>query len=479
MSNRFCRRVCGHFKESGMLFLSQIRRLFCIAAGAGMALVAVSASPAAAQTQVRLVPAESLIYDLKNPDPVRRQSAAHELGVARFAAATPELVALTGDPDASVRREAELSLEQIEDIRVLPGFVQFTADVEKDIRERAVTAVVNLYLPRATGPTAALAKIGNLLNPWSDEFLETIVDADVAVDPTVITALRARMTDPETKIRRSAARGLGILRAETAIPELVTAIREDRDDQVRVEGIRALRKIGNPSVADHVMPLLNFNNDRVRHEIIDALGRLKYRGAVPELTRIFDQAKPSDRVRPLILSALADIADPSSRSLFERFTADKNAELRLFADEGLARLADGPSATNVSADRLAERDARVRTAQAFALLRMGQLEYLDELVRGMGRVETRALAREYLIETREADRPLLFSKRDKSPVVRAELADVFGIIGDPAAMPALAELSRDPDTNVARAAERAIRRLSGVKREAIASGKASNQPAVP
>src|SRR4029453_11965677 len=107
MSNCLSPRMSLFLKESGMVFESQIRRLSMgMAAGAGMVLVVGSASPAAAQTQVRLVPAESLIYDLKNPDPVRRQSAAHELGVAKFAAATPDLVALAGDPDASVRREA-------------------------------------------------------------------------------------------------------------------------------------------------------------------------------------------------------------------------------------------------------------------------------------------------------------------------------------------------------------------------------------
>jgi hypothetical protein len=53
------------------------------------------------------------------------------------------------------------------------------------------------------------------------------------------------------------------------------------------------------------------------------------------------------------------------------------------------------------------------------------------------------------------------------------------MIGDPAAMPALADLSRDPDSGVVRAAERAIRRLSGIKREGLAYGKASNQQAVP
>lgn len=462
-----------------MCFQSQIRWLPATLVATALSLIAASEHPAAAQAQApRLVSADSLIYDLRHPDPVRRQSAARELGLAKYAPATPTLVTMAGDPDVSVRREVELSLEQIEDPRVVRGFVQFISDTEKDIRERAVHAAVSLYLPRATGPGATLAKIGNFINPWWDEFSDTVIDAEVTVDPEVVAALRARMSDPEIKVRRGAARGLGVLQAGPAIPELVHAVGEDRDDQVRFEAVRSLRKIGNPSVAASLMPVLNLNNDKVRQEIIETLGKLRYRGGVSELTRIFDRSKPTDRMRPLILSALADIADPSSRAFFQTHATDKNGTIRLYAEEGLARLADASQVSTVSGDRLAEKDARVRTAQAFALLQMGQVEYLDELVRGMGRIETRALSREYLLETKPTDRALLFSKRDKNPLIRAELAEVFGIMGDQAAMPALLELARDSDGTVVQAAERAIRRINAPRPSDGAQVKARSLPDV-
>ena len=70
------------------------------------------------------------------------------------------------------------------------------------------------------------------------------------------------------------------------------------------------------------------------------------------------------------------------------------------------------------------------TAQAFGLLRMGREEYLDELVRALEKPMTRDLAREYLIETAAAQRPALFATHAKSATVRAELADVFGLMED-------------------------------------------------
>jgi HEAT repeat protein len=429
-------------------------------AASALAFAATSGSSASAQTQTFQVSTDSLIYDLKNPDAPRRRAAARELGTARYLPAISALLPLAEDPDASVRREVELALEEMTDIRVLPGLVQFTADSEPDLRDRAVHALVNLHLPRTSGPTAALVKLGNLINPWSDEYADTVVEPDVLVDDSVVAALRARMSDSEDGIRRNASRGLGILRSEAAIPELLVAVGQDRDPEVRFEAVRALRKIGNASVADRLVPMLNLNMDKVRNEIVTTLGSLKYQEAVPELTRIFEQGRPGERVRTLALSALADIANPESQPVFLSLKADKDASIRLYANEGLARLGD-PSLENVmSADRLVEKNPRVQTAQAFALLRTGREEYLDELVRGLGRAATRDLAREYLLETPSAERPALFAASSKNATVRAELADVFGLMKDQAALPALQNLEHDSNSDVARNAERAVRRIT-------------------
>jgi len=425
-----------------------------------LALALATAGGRSTAAQTRQASTDSLIYDLKNPDAPRRQSAVRDLGIARFLPAIPALLPLAADPEASVRRELELTLEAMNDIRVLSGFVQLTGDPEPDIRDRSVRALVNLHLPRATGPTAALVKLGSLIAAWSDEYSDTVVEPDVPVDTSVVTALRARLNDTEDGIRRLTGRGLGILRDEAAIPELILAAAQDRDLEVRFEAVRALRKIGNPSVGERLVPMLDLNTDKVRNELITTLGSLKYRPAVPELTRVFEQAKAGDRARALALSALADIADPASQPLFLGLKTDKDASIRLYANEGLARLADPAFETVMSADRLVEKNLRVQTAQAFGLLRMGRQEYLDELVRSLGRSTTRDLAREYLLETPLAVRPVLISATSKNAAVRAELADVLGLMKDQSALPALQELKRDTHGDVARNAERAVRRIT-------------------
>jgi HEAT repeat protein len=448
--------TCASGREESMQFQSQRSRLAMVLVAAG-AVTTPGAAPLKAQT--RQAPVEGVIYDLKHPDPLRRQAAARDLGAAKYKAATPNLVAMANDADPAVRREVEFALERMEDIQALPGFIAFASDLEDDIRSRAVAALVNIHLPRSTGVGAVLSRVGELINVLPDRDLEVVVEPDVPIDPAVITTLQARLGDSERGIRRTAIRGLGILRAGAAVPDLLQVVREDRDDGLRFEGVRALRKINDSSVAPDLTALLNINSDTVRNELITTVGLMRYRGAVPELIRIVDQTRKTDTPRILALGALADIADPSSMELFDRLKADENEMLRLYAYEGIARTTDAAQKTAIAAARLAEKSARVRTAQAFALVRIGEIEYLDELIRGLEPRATRDLAHEYLLETPARDRPALFAPRPASATVRTELADVFGAIGDAGALPRLQEFMHDANGEVARAAARALRRI--------------------
>ena len=69
-----------------MPFQSRASRLRLAALAIGALTLASTSARLTAQT--RRVSIESLIYDLKSPDPLRRQTAARELGIARHRPAT-------------------------------------------------------------------------------------------------------------------------------------------------------------------------------------------------------------------------------------------------------------------------------------------------------------------------------------------------------------------------------------------------------
>ena len=426
----------------------------------------------AAQAQTakgtRQISVESLIYDLKNPDPVRRKEAAKLLGDNKLQSATPDLVSAASDADAAVRREVVIALDKMRDSRSLPAFIRLSADPENDIRDRSIVGMINLYLPQESGLMVTLNKVAVFFNPWSDEWADVVAEPGVKVDDGAIAALRDRLKDSDDGIRLKAARALGILKGNAAVPAMLEAMRQNETNAVRFEIIRALVKIGDPSPAAELMSYINYNDSKVRNEAIYAIGRFRHREAVPEFQRLFDKegslpAKLVDKpYRAALLDALAFIADPATQPLFMKEKQNPDEALRLRAVEGLARLGDPALAPEISRDWLHEKAQNIKTAQTYALYRMGRKEFLDELVNRLGSRKTNIGARSYLLETRPGDMPELYAQTKNRDVnVREALAEILGLRGDAGAIPVLQELAKDQRGQIAALAAQAIRRING------------------
>jgi HEAT repeat protein len=423
---------------------------------------------AAARPQTREVPVESLIFDLKSPDPVRRKDAAIALGKNKIQRAVPDLVAAAGDSDAAVRREIMIALDRIRDAGALPAFVDRCSDSDKEIRDKAIDGLMNLYLSQEGGLGGTVGKVANFLNPWSDEWAEVVVEPNVPIDPRTVEALRLRLQDSEEGIRIKAARGLGIVRGRAAVPALAEATTTDKSNGVRFECTRSLRKIGDPTAAASLVNLVSYPDRKVRNEAVYTLGRLRAKDAVPEMTRLLEEeaAKPLKEIDQdyleRLLGALAYIGDARSKDVFVRFRQSPEAALRMHAAEGLARTGDLSMATDVSRERLVEKDPRVRTAQAFALYRMQRREYLDEVVRALGSRQTNREAVDYLVTLRPEELPELYKQVDNNDnaSIREGLAEVLGLVGDPRALPSLETLTRDSRGQIAPLANQAIRRIN-------------------
>jgi len=432
-----------------------------------LVLVATVLVPGVLGAQTRQVAVESLTYDLKNPDPVRRREAATLIGHNKLQSATPDLVAAVQDADPSVRRAIIGALQQVQDARALPGFVALAADTEKDIRERAIEGMTSAYLPRETGVVVTLNKVATFFNPWSDEWGDVVTEPGLTADPTVLEALDARLSDPDPAVRAKAARSLGILRGRPAGPSLLVVLREDRTNNARFEAARALRKICDPSVGGELLKLVTYSDPKVRNEVVLALGRLRYAPAVPELARLYVREssvppKQMDRAfRERLLGALSFIGDPSSKDLFVREKNNTDLTLALHANEGLARIADPDTLVEISRDRQQQKDARILTAQAWALYRLGRKEFLTSVVDALGSRRTNDEAKQYLLESRPSEVPDLFAFTTHSdPNVREALAEIFGLLGDARAVPSLRELTRDQSGQVAALASQALQRVN-------------------
>jgi HEAT repeat protein len=108
---------------------------------------------------------------------------------------------------------------------------------------------------------------------------------------------------------------------------------------------------------------------------------------------------------------------------------------------------------------MGESDRSTQLARAFALQRASR-RGLDTIVMRVSDNTLYEQAMGYLVELGpEIAGPLSNHLKDPDPVVRERIAQVLGLVGGQAARTALEGTLRDPDVNVARAAERGLARI--------------------
>jgi HEAT repeat protein len=133
---------------------------------------------------------------------------------------------------------------------------------------------------------------------------------------------------------------------------------------------------------------------------------------------------------------------------------------REMAAEGLARVGPDPAVLKPRFEQ--ERKANVRNALAFALASADQDNYINDLANALiTRQDYQVEA--YLFELGKYEgklNELHRYLRSANPIVRQRMVRIVGNIGDPASRPAIDDLTRDSNSDVAREALVALRKLT-------------------
>jgi len=200
----------------------------------------------------------------------------------------------------------------------------------------------------------------------------------------------------------------------------------DEVPELRQMAAESLGKIGDPRVADSILPLIHDRAAQVRAASVLALGRMKPAptdGVVALLTRALEDSDES--VRQAAVVAIGEI-EPGSRLL-----------------EPVVGL-------------LRSSDAMIRRAAVRALLQVDSSQWVPALV-GAGR-DSDAEVRQGIVAVvgewgGSAISPWLRERlvEDSSPAVRAEAAYRLGLFIGPEARAALSRtVAKDPDSGVRR-----------------------------
>lgn len=410
---------------------------------------------------------EGLIYDLESPEAKVRMEAAKALGANKIREAVPQLIKMSSDPDQDVRYEVVKALVYINDTRALQAFIDFTRDEQVRVQQRAVAGLVNVYAGQEGGFTQGMKDAFTFLNPLDDGFNPLVVEPYIKPSEKTISSIENLLFSPDRGLRKDSAVALGILRARDATPAIIQALEGESNNGVKVELLRSLYKIGDPSAGPAVIPFIKDPDKDVHDTAIMTAGQLRLEDAVPSLNELyrlgveerrtvlrFIPVSGSDDLQKKVLSSLALIGDRRSQDIFEDALEDERSEYRQYGAEGLGRIGDTVFTTMLAKKFLQDNDSSVRLALSFALYNLGREEHLVELVK-----EVRgAQAYSYLLELPTGQIRLLYPyARSERNDRKAELLKIIGLRGDETAIEFIRDFVNHENSGVASAANLATR----------------------
>jgi HEAT repeat protein len=416
----------------------------------------------------------SLLAQLDNPDPRRREMAALALTGIPGQEADRGIENALQDPNRNVRSYAISGLGKTKNDRRLYMLVNvLTEDPSAVLAMDAENALGKIGKP-------AIPQLAAVLNSENqDGRSRAAIALGRTHDQGAIQPLVRALNDADTTVRRAAASALSELaaqedvHAETAVEPLIGAL-QDADAQVRERAATALWRIRDIRAVEPLIKALQDSRPDVRAAAAGALGGIQDRRAVDPLIKALQDSTEEVRLRASI--ALGQIRDVRGVVPLIAVLKDGQADVRAAVATALGKCGDVQAVDPLIA-LLQDQDANVRGAAASALGQIGNLRAVEPLLEAFRKeaapkkpeaLQTDGLpAPGFLIggpAIAEARRKLhvpepvatnpSFAKDEaeirvqESSMVRSREATALGQIGDPRAIPTLVEALKNPEDDV-------------------------------
>ena len=322
---------------------------------------------------------------LESASPKERQAAIEQAAVLGNRDAIPKLAAaLKKEPKSDIRASMIVALGRIHDRQAIPVLADtLRNDLDKDVRSQAIDSLLRLYIPLEDN-----GPIRTIFNKVKSTLIQPnapVVSSEVEVDSSAKEALATAMQkDFNDAVRVEAVRALGSLRAKDQIPNLTAAFEDPQNREHR----------------------------NVRVEIIHTIGIIRDPAAGPALERAL---RDSDKqVVSEAALAVGLVGHTAARPVLEEmFRTESNRAIRSRCLEALALMRDRASTSlfesllndgndyyrELAAEGLArlhygagkdwrekfelEKKPNVRNALAFGLAASGDLAYMNNLANAL------------------------------------------------------------------------------------------------
>jgi HEAT repeat protein len=416
------------------------------------------------------------VLAVKHKDPAVRRGAVFILQQMEVTSSAPSIQAALSDPDVSVQVQAiravahfrgqgalRLLLEKV-DTGYPPPVRDAAIEALAGLGDEAVPSLRSLYVQ--SGSEMRVAAVRALGGTGTREGIELV---------------RSALSDPSALVRYYACRSIADA-GDTPSAGAVAALLGDPDPGVREAAGEACARM--PEASEKALfRLLREGSALQKIEASTSVRKAAYRPAVPLLTEVVRDPRPEVRLSaaaalmvvsgPGAVEALVNgLRDPQIRwvcilglrqagtaavPILLRRTGDP--ELDFWKQHVLGGMGDKAIEGCVETlDR--EKDAATRSAALCTLEQIRDARAAWPIVRMLGDPEVGQVAAFLAARMGQVVvEPLLLSLRDENPAVRTRSAVALGEMMEPRAVPALREMSQDPDTSVRNAASKALRRI--------------------
>ncbi len=385
-----------------------------------------------------------LASDLLSPNEATRLRAAQALAKQKgdadaFEENAPSLLEALGDESWRVRRVAVDGL-------ALTAGESTTATLLRALRsEHRNISVLNSALQvLALSDVDVVDPLVEFLN---DPDVELRIYAALALgerlDPRAIPGLVGALSDADVNVRYHAIEALGHLRAAAAA-DVLLAIAQSRDFFLAFPALEALRRIGDPTVAPALVPLLE--DELLCDPAAIALGVLGDEEVVGPLVELLNAPSAPSKAVAHALAAFYDRYE----TVYREGSHIADLVRHAIGQQGARNLLDAVPSAN--ADEL----------RALVLV-LGWLEgpqVEHALARLLDKPAARKVVVEALVNYGERCTPMLLEQLSAEDVeTRISAAEALGRIGSALAVPALTRLLEDGEASSAIAAAEALAKI--------------------
>jgi HEAT repeat protein len=224
--------------------------------------------------------------------------------------------ALLTDPEPQVRTRAIRLLDESEDVKLVPSFLDMLKnDPDLNVRAQAATGL-NLFVD-----------LGEL-----EEIPESIYRQ---VEDALLTSITG---EDDVRVRRAALESLGFSSREE-VATLIQSAFQREDPHWKVSALVAMGRSADERWADEVTRLLVSENDLIRRAAVQAAGELSLRSTRPLLLRMLNEEEDSTVLSAVIWS-LSQIGGEDVRTYLENILDQIEDEEQIaFLEEALDNLA--------------------------------------------------------------------------------------------------------------------------------------------